>query len=322
VSAPGIQHGPAAPHAAGEPVAPSSAPAPAPPTGAGGGGRRRRLKPSGPRYPAWLAAPLLAYYLVLFVAPLAILVAFSLAQQSDSFAGDQFSYGFHTENFRGVFDSLYLNVFGQTFLLAVGGTAATVAVGFPLAYWMARHVSPKRKTIVLLLVMIPFWTSFLIRTFAWKLILDGDGGIAGFFHLDILYSWKAILIGLVYGYLPMFVLPVYASLERMDWTLVDGAKDLGATPWKAFKEITLPLTRPGIFAGTLLVFIPMAGEYVIPQMLGGGRFLFIGSVIQGQFIGAANWPFGAAVSITLMAILAVFVVLYVVSAMREEQFGE
>jgi spermidine/putrescine transport system permease protein len=270
----------------------------------------------------WLASPLLAYYVLLFVAPLVILVAFSLAQQSDSFAGNQFSYGFHLDNFKDVFDSLYLRVFGQTFLLALGGTFATVLVGFPLAYWMARHVSPRRKTLVVLLVMIPFWTSFLIRTFAWKLILDGDGGIGGFLHIDLLYTWKAILIGLVYGYLPLFVLPVYASLERMDWTLVDGAKDLGATPWKAFREITVPLVRPGLMSGTLLVFIPMAGEYVIPQLLGGGRFLFIGSVIQGQFIGASNWPFGSAVSITLMAILAVFVVIYVISSLREEQFGD
>lgn len=319
MSTPDLQTGPAASPAA----APSPTPPPAPAAVGGAKPRvRRRTAGGGPKYPAWLAMPLLAYYVVLFVAPLLLLVAFALAQQSDSFAGDQFTYGFHLENFQGVFESLYLRVFGQTFLLAAGGTAATVLVGFPLAYWMARHVSAKRKTTVVLLVMIPFWTSFLIRTFAWKIILDGNGGFAGALGIDILYTWKAILIGLVYGYLPLFVLPVYASLERMDWTLVDGAKDLGATPWRAFRQITLPLTRPGLMAGTLLVFIPMAGEYVIPQMLGGGRFLFIGSVIQGQFIGASNWPFGSAVSIALMVILSAFVVLYVVSALKEEQFGE
>lgn len=274
-----------------------------------------------PRYPAWLASPLLGYYLLLFVAPLAILVTFAFARQSDSFAGDQIVYGFYTEQLRAVFDDLYLRVIGQTLLIAAGGTLATVLVGFPLAYWMARHVSAKRKTIVLLLVIIPFWTSFLIRTFAWKLILDGNGGIAGTLGLDVLYTWKAVLIGLVYGYLPLFVLPVYASLERMDWSLVDGAKDLGATPWKAFREITFPLTRPGLLSGTLLVFIPMCGEYVIPQMLGGGRFLFVGNVIQGQFIGASNWPFGSALSLVLMLVLTVFVVLYVVSALKEEQYG-
>jgi spermidine/putrescine transport system permease protein len=282
---------------------------------------RRTQRGFAPRYPAWLASPLLGYYLLLFVAPLAILVTFAFARQADSFAGDQIVYGFYTEQVSAVFDNLYLRVIGQTLLIAAGGTLATVAVGFPLAYWMARHVSSRRKTVVLLLVIIPFWTSFLIRTFAWKLILDGNGGIAGFFGLDILYTWKAVLIGLVYGYLPLFVLPVYASLERMDWSLVDGAKDLGATPWKAFKEITFPLTRPGLLSGTLLVFIPMCGEYVIPQMLGGGRFLFVGNVIQGQFIGASNWPFGSALSLVLMVVLAVFVVLYVVSALKEEQYG-
>jgi spermidine/putrescine transport system permease protein len=318
VSTPDLQTGPD--------VTPTSAPSPTPPPPAAAVGgakpRRRGGKATGPRYPAWLAAPLLTYYLVIFVAPLLLLVAFALATQADSFAGEQYAFGFNFSNFEAVFDGLYLDVFVQTFLLAAGGTLATVLVGFPLAYWMARHVSSKRKMLVVLLVMIPFWTSFLIRTFAWKLILDGNGAFAGALGIDILYTWKAILIGLVYGYLPLFVLPVYASLERMDWTLVDGAKDLGATPWRAFRQITLPLTRPGIMAGTLLVFIPMAGEYVIPQMLGGGRFLFIGSVIQGQFIGASNWPFGSAVSIALMLILSAFVVLYVVSAMKEEQFGE
>jgi spermidine/putrescine transport system permease protein len=283
--------------------------------------RRGRARSFAPRYPSWLAGPLLAYYLVLFVAPLAILVAFALAKQGNSFAGDQIIYGFYTDAISQVFDSLYVNVFRQTFLMAAGGTLATVAVGFPLAYWMARHVSPRRKGLVLLLVIIPFWTSFLIRTFAWKLILDGDGSFAGALHLNILYTWKAVLIGLVYGYLPLFVLPAYAALERMDWSLVDGALDLGATPWQAFKDITLPLTRPGLLSGTLLVFIPMAGEYVIPEMLGGGRFLFVGNVIQGQFIGADNWPFGSAVSLGLMVLLSIFVILYLISAMREEQFG-
>lgn len=300
---------------------PAAAPAAAGEDGGNGGGRPRRARSFAPRYPGWLAAPLLGYYLVLFVAPLLILVAFALARQSDSFAGDQIIYGFYTDAISQVFDSLYVNVFKQTFLMAFGGTAATVLVGFPLAYWMARHVSAKRKGIVVLLVIIPFWTSFLIRTFAWKIILDGDGSFAGRLHLDILYTWKAVLIGLVYGYLPLFVLPAYAALERMDWTLVDGALDLGATPWRAFKDITLPLTRPGLLSGTLLVFIPMAGEYVIPEMLGGGRFLFVGNVIQGQFIGASNWPFGSAVSLALMALLSIFVILYLVSAMREEQFG-
>ena len=297
---------------------PTASPAAGPPAGKP---RRRRVRTFGPRYPSWLASPLLLYYLLLFVAPLVILVAFSLSKQGDSFAGDQILYGFYWENFSQLFDDLYLRVFGQTMLLAFGGTVATVAVGFPLAYWMARHVRTDRKGLIVLLVMIPFWTSFLVRTFAWKLLLDGDGPFAGALGLDILYSWKAVLIGLVYGYLPMFVLPVYAALERMDWTLVDGAKDLGAKPWTAFRQITFPLTRPGLLAGTLLVFIPMAGEYVIPQLLGGGRFLFVGNVIQGQFIGASNWPFGAAVSIGLMAILSIFVVLYVVSATKEEQFG-
>jgi ABC-type spermidine/putrescine transport system permease subunit I len=291
------------------------------PQGRSADGRLRRLPSFGPRYPTWLAGPLLGYYLLFFVAPLLILAAFAFARQASSFAGEQIIYGFYTDSLKQVLDGLYVNVFVQTFAMAAVGTLATVVVGFPLAYWMARHVSPGRKNLLLLLVIVPFWTSFLIRTFAWKIILDGDGSFAGALGLDILFTWKAVLIGLIYGYLPLFVLPAYAALERMDWTLVDAALDLGATPWKAFREVTLPLTRPGMLAGTLLVFIPMAGEYVIPEILGGGRFLFIGNVIQGQFIGASNWPFGSAVALGLMALLSVFVILYLVSAVREEQFG-
>jgi spermidine/putrescine transport system permease protein len=139
-------------------------------------------------------------------------------------------------------------------------------------------------------------------------------------RLDWIGNWQAVGIGLVYNYLPLLILPVYASLERMDWTLVEASTDLGASPFTAFRQITLPLTLPGLITGALLVFIPMSGEYVIPTILGQGRFEFVGNVIADQF-GGSNWPLGSAMSMALMLCLSLFVILYIVFATREEQFG-
>jgi spermidine/putrescine transport system permease protein len=137
----------------------------------------------------------------------------------------------------------------------------------------------------------------------------------------VLFTWKAIGIGLVYNYLPLLILPVYASLERMDWSLVDAALDLGASPFTAFREITLKLSLPGLVTGALLVFIPMTGEYVIPSLLGGGKREFVGNAVGDQFLVAQNWPFGAAMAIALMLVLSVFLIVYLAFATREEQFG-
>lgn len=278
--------------------------------------RRRSLSP---RYPAWLAFPSLLYYALLFVGPLAVLVVFSLARQGDQFG--EIVYGIDFGQFRALWDPLYLEVFWKTLLMAALGTVATALVGFPLAYWMARYVQA-RKSLVLLLVLVPFLTSFLIRTYAWFVVLDPQSWFSNTFGLDgWLYSWKAVAIGLVYTYLPLFVLPVYSTLERMDWALVEAAEDLGSTPSRAFRQITLPLTSPGIVTGALLVFIPMCGEYVIPNLLGGGKYPFVGAIVGDQFLGAQNYPFGAAMAIALMVVLALFVAAYLFFATREEQFG-
>jgi spermidine/putrescine transport system permease protein len=281
-------------------------------------------RPFKPRYPGWLTAPSLVYYLIFFIAPMAILAAFSVAVQS-GFAS--VSYTVDWSQFRAVWDPVQLSIFWHTLIMAGGGTLATILIGYPVAYWISRYLT-SYKSLALLLIVVPFWTSFLIRTYSWLIILDSQGyvarglrsvGLVGRF--DVLYTWKAIGIGLVYNYLPLLILPVYASLERMDWTLVAAATDLGAKPFTAFRQITLRLTLPGLVTGALLVFIPMTGEYVIPTLLGGGKFEFVGSSIADQFLGAANWPFGSALSMSLMAVLAVFVVFYILVATREEQFG-
>jgi spermidine/putrescine transport system permease protein len=270
-----------------------------------------------PRYPAWLTAPSLAYYAIFFLGPMTILVLFSLSTQAGF---GSIKYGFDTSQYRLIGGSLYVTIFLRTLVMAAIGSLLTIAVGYPIAYWMARYLTTY-KMLALLLTVVPFWTSFLIRTYALKIILDSQGYLAKYLGVDILYTKYAVLVGLVYNYLPLFILPVFASLERMDWTLVEAANDLGAKPWKAFREVTLRLTLPGVVTGALLVFIPMTGEYIIPNILGGGKFAFVGNVIGDQFNQAQNQPFGSALSISLMVALSVFVIVYILFARKEEQFG-
>jgi spermidine/putrescine transport system permease protein len=279
------------------------------------GSRRRRS--FSPRYPAWLTSPSLLYYAIFFLGPLAILVAFSLSTQTGFNA---ITYGFDTSQYHLVTGSLYLGIFKRTLVMAGIGSVLTMIVGYPIAYWMARYLSTY-KMLALLLVLVPFWTSFLIRTYALKIILDPQGYVAKYLGIDIMYTKYAVAVGLVYNYLPLFIIPVFASLERMDWSLIEAATDLGAHPFNAFRQITLRLTLPGIVTGALLVFIPMSGEYIIPDILSGGKYEFVGNVIGDQFKSAQNQPFGSAMSISLMIALSAFVALYILFATKEERFG-
>jgi spermidine/putrescine transport system permease protein len=276
-----------------------------------------RRRSFAPRYPAWLTVPSLLYYAVFFLGPMAILAVFSVSLQKGF---GSVTYTISSAQFSQVNDPLYITIFERTLLMAAGGSLLTIAVGYPLAYWMARYLSTY-KMLALLLIVVPFWTSFLIRTYALKIIFDPHGYFAKDLGQNWLYTWKSVAVGLVYNYLPLFVLPVFASLERMDWTLIEAATDLGARPFTAFRDVTLRLTLPGVVTGALLVFIPMCGEYIIPDILGGGNFEFVGNIIGGTFGDAQNWPFGSALSISLMAALSVFVVVYILVATREEQFG-
>jgi spermidine/putrescine transport system permease protein len=281
------------------------------------GEQRRRRRSFSPRYPGWLTSPSLLYYAIFFLGPLAILVAFSLATQTGF---DSISYGFDTTQYHLVVDPLYLKIFYRTLLMAATGSLLTILVGYPIAYWMARYLSTY-KLLALLLILVPFWTSFLIRTYALKIILDPNGYLAKNLGIDIMFTKYAVGLGLVYNYLPLFIIPVFASLERMDWTLVEAATDLGAKPYNAFRQITLRLTMPGVVTGALLVFIPMSGEYIIPNILSGGNYEFVGNVIGDQFASAQNQPFGSAMSISLMIALSGFVALYILFATKEERFG-
>ena len=236
-------------------------------------------------------------------------------------------YTFSLENFRYLWDPLYGDVFLRTFGLALFGTTATLLVGFPFAYYLARYA--RWKTLLLLLVIVPFWTSFLIRTYSWLIILSPDFFVfralrdLGITSADfsLLYTREAIYIGVVYNYLPLMILPLYAALERMDWPLVDAAQDLGDTPLRAFRRVTLPLVLPGVIVGCLLVFIPLTGEYLIPVILGGDLTVFAGNLIGQQFLTARDWPFGAAIAMVVIGAMTAAIILFTRVAARAEQYG-
>jgi spermidine/putrescine transport system permease protein len=284
----------------------------------------RKTGAGGPRYPGWLALPAAAWYGLFFLGPLAIMAVFSVSEREGY---TDIVYTFSLENFRYLWDPLYGDVFLRTFGLAVFGTAATLLVGFPFAYYLARYA--RWKTLLLLLVIVPFWTSFLIRTYSWLIILSPDFFVfrvlrdLGITSADfsLLYTREAIYIGVVYNYLPLMILPLYAALERMDWSLVDAAQDLGDTPLQAFRRVTLPLVLPGMIVGCLLVFIPLTGEYLIPVILGGDLTVFAGNLIGQQFLTARDWPFGAAIAMVVIGAMTAAIILFTRVAARAEQYG-
>jgi spermidine/putrescine transport system permease protein len=275
-------------------------------------------------YPFQLAFPSLAYYSAFFLIPLGFLLLFAVATPVGF---GEVEYGFDLSNFSAGLDSIYVEVFLRTLRTAAIGTLLIILVGYPLAYWITRYAPANRRGLFLALIIVPFWTSFLIRTYSFLIVLSPEFFLSDWLQslkltdepLDVLYTTPAIQIGLVYNYLPLFVLPLYATLERMDWRLVDAATDLGASQWAAFRQITLRLTAPGLITGTLLVFIPMMGEYVIPLVLGGGRVDFIGNVIQRLFLEAQDYALGSALALLVMGALSFFVALYLYLSTRTEQ---
>ncbi|HVL71891.1 MAG TPA: ABC transporter permease subunit [Beijerinckiaceae bacterium] len=214
-------------------------------------------------------------------------------------------------------DDLYWRSALSSVRIAAISTVLLLLVGYPVAYGMAR-AAPGWRPILVAMVILPFWTSFLIRVYAWIGILRTEGFLNQFLlwagaiqqPLMILNTETAVFIGIVYAYLPFMVLPLYASLERLDETLIEAAQDLGSPPWKAFWTITLPLSMPGIVAGALLCFIPIVGEFVVPDLLGGSETLMIGRTLWAEFFSNRDWPLASAVAIVLLVILVVPIVLY------------
>jgi spermidine/putrescine transport system permease protein len=278
-----------------------------------------RAGAGGPRYPGWLALPAVLWYALFFLGPLGIMAAYSFAEVSGY---TDVAFNWNVENYRYLWDPLYGEIFLRTLKLALIGTGVTLLVGFPFAYYLARYA--KHKTLLLLLVIVPFWTSFLIRTYSWLIMLDPEFPLfrwLGVGDFELLYTTNAIYIGVAYNYLPLMVLPLYAALERMDWTLVEAAQDLGDSPLRAFVRVTLPLALPGVLAGSLLVFIPLTGEFLIPSILGGERTFYVGNLIAQQFGEARDWPFGASIAMVVIAGMTVALLLYARVLGRQEQFG-
>jgi spermidine/putrescine transport system permease protein len=272
------------------------------------------------RLRAWFLAPSWAVMAVLFLAPLAIILAYSLLTRG-VYGGIDLPWT--AESYQRLADSIYLAILWRSIWIAALATALCLALGFPLALFISR--AGKRKNLYLSLVILPFWTSFLVRTYAWMFLLRDTGLIntflqkIGLIHnpLSLLYNNGAVVLGLVYGYLPFMVLPLYATLERLDHNLLEAAADLGARPWSTLTRIVIPLCAPGIRAGATLVFIPCLGAYLTPDLLGGGKSVMIGNLIQNQFTTARDWPFGSAISLALMAIVMALLVAF----LRREDEG-
>jgi len=260
-----------------------------------------------------IASPSLIYLILFFAIPLGIVFVYSFATRSST--GLTLLEGWNLDSYRRLWSPLVGEIAFRSLLLATITTAICLVVSYPLAYYMATRTANVRN-LLFILVMIPFWSNFLVRTYAWRVLLGPDGPISQISQLlggepvRILFTSSAILIGLVYGFLPFMVLPLYAALERMDWSLIEAGRDLYATGWTAFRRITFPISMPGVIAGSILVFIPTLGAYVTPAILGGARTTLLGDYIVSQFLAARNQPFGSALSFMVLAVMLIATVIY------------
>ena len=263
----------------------------------------------------WLCiAPLYAFTLIFVLGPALYLVAISFAENT---AGTGFRWTFTLDHFTKMLDGVYLRCFRESFQLALSTTVLNVLIGYPFGYYMGR-LGAKGKRLMMFLIMVPFWTSSLIRLYGWIIILQVKGILNDIllrlgvieYPLKILYSYPAVLIGMVYALLPFMILAVYASVEKMDWTLVEAARDLGASRLKAFFTVTLRLTLPGLMSGVVLTFVPSMGLFFIADILGGNKIVLVGSLIQDQMTRGGNQPFAAALALVLAAMTTMMLWLY------------
>lgn len=276
--------------------------------------RTRKPGTAKGRESIWMILPLYLFTLIFVAGPLIYMAALSFAAQ-DSANGVQWS--FTLENYRKILEPVYLDTFVQSFKLALTSTAIICLLGYPFGYFMAK-LGESRKKKAMLLLMLPFWLNSLIRLYGWIIILQKKG-ILNFVleklgiiekPLKLLYSYPAIVIGMVYVLLPFMILSVYSSAEKLDWSLVEAARDLGAKRWQAFLTVTFKLTLPGLLSGIILTFIPSMGLFFIADILGGNKIVLVGSLIQEQMTRANNWPFGAALAVVLMVLTTAMIALY------------
>lgn len=280
----------------------------------------------------WTATPGLLYLVGLVLAPLVIIVIYSFLSRAQFGVGVRWEFTvqpyvelFYSENLAGVraFDPTYLQIFFNSIVYAGITAIVCLVLSIPIAMWIATR-PPSRRTLLIFLVTIPFWTSLLIRTYAFIIILNNNGPINSALEwsgligapIPMLYTPFATVTGLVYSFLPFMILPIYASAERFDFRLAEAAYDLGATKWRVLVRVVLPAIRPGIIAGTVLVFIPALGSFLAPELLGGGKTTMIANVIAAQFGASRNWPFGAALSVMVLVITIVSLLIFALVAKR------
>jgi spermidine/putrescine transport system permease protein len=264
--------------------------------------------------PRWMMAwPALSWWLVFFVIPLAWIVLYSFGSKPEGTASGPVSLAqFSTANYAAATSEIFFRVFRATMRTAALGTICCALIGFPVAYALATHVPARWRSILLFLLILPYWTSFLLRTFAWRIILAPEGTLSQALKylgiiaqpLLILDTSAAVQLGIIYNYLPVMILPMYVSLERIDPSLVKASMDLGAGPMRSLFQVTLPLAAPGVLGGLLITFILAAGDYVVPTILGGVKGLMVGNLVATQILSAQNLPLGAAMAVILIAMLA------------------
>ncbi len=279
--------------------------------------RRRQLR--------LLLTPGLFWLVLFFVIPLFIVLLYSFATPAP--AGRGVIWQFSLDSYTTLFSKeLYVNAYVRSLVVGIQTTVICLLLGYPLALAMVL-APPERRIILLFLVLIPFWTNFLVRTYAWMLILSNNGILNSLLEMlgfakQILYPTEsAVLIGLIYGNLPFMVLPLYASLARFDFTLMEAGSDLGANQWGQFWRIMFPLTLPGIVAGSVLVFIPTVGQFVVSDLLGGSKVDLLGNLLQRLFTRAnpPNWPLGSAMAIVFMALVTIVVIIYFRATTEEDR---
>ncbi len=259
---------------------------------------------------ALLLAPAGIWLLVMLALPLLVVFVFSFGERG---AAGGYVPAFTLEQYANL--PARWTAFKNTLILAPLGTIAALVIAYPLAYFLAVRCSPKWRTSLLILVIVPFWTSILIRSYAWIFILGGRGlpaflELIGIGDIRLINTPFAVLVGIVYGYLPLMVFPIFVSLDKLDKRLLEASADLGSTPWRTFRQVTLPLSVPGIATGCMLVFILLMGEFLIPAILGGGKVFFVGNALVDLFLQSRNWAYGSAVAMTLVVVMLATVSIY------------
>jgi spermidine/putrescine transport system permease protein len=270
--------------------------------------------------------PGFAWWAAFLVAPIGLVLVSSFFERGP-FGG--VVYDFTVDNYVRAIDPLYVRVLWYSVRIALITTVICLLVGYPAAYFIATRPSAHVRNALLVLVILPFWTNFLIRTYAWIVLLNRGGVVNRTLEtlgvtdapIRMLYNDFAVVLGLVYGYLPLMILPLYAALERLNPEIHEAASDLGSRPLRVLRTVTLPLIVPGIVAGCVFVFVPSLGNFPVPQLLGGGRRVMIGNLINQQFLEARDWPFGSTLSLMLMAILMVLLVVQARVLRRGREIG-